>query len=97
MLSPLGLLLPGYFKAGDAWGEWGADTIRGIIGYIPQGLAKIASLWKAPMPDYALTNSVQNNPSSASLSYLLSALIGVFSVVVVTLLIAKLLSKKEKK
>ena len=30
-LSPLGLLLPEYFKAGDAWGEWGADgtTTRG--------------------------------------------------------------------
>ena len=24
-LSPLGLLIPEHFKAGAAWGEWGAD------------------------------------------------------------------------
>lgn len=27
ILSPLGLLLPEYFKAGPAWGEWGTNGI----------------------------------------------------------------------
>lgn len=27
ILSPLGLLLPEYFKAGPAWGEWGTNRI----------------------------------------------------------------------
>lgn len=38
LLSPLGLLLPEHFKAGDAWGEWGAGTFKELVGYIPQGL-----------------------------------------------------------
>ena len=27
ILSPLGLLLPEYFKAGPAWGEWGGNGV----------------------------------------------------------------------
>ena len=27
ILSPLGLLLPEYFKAGPAWGEWGSNGV----------------------------------------------------------------------
>ena len=53
VLSPLGLLLPEYFKAGSAWGEWGADEMHKLVGYVPKGLEKLSSLWNAPMPDYA--------------------------------------------
>ncbi len=28
VLSPLGLILPERFKAGDAWGEWGTDGVK---------------------------------------------------------------------
>jgi len=52
-LAPLGLLLPEYFNANDAWGEWGTDGIKELTGYIPRGLEKLSSLWNAPMPDYA--------------------------------------------
>lgn len=41
VVSPLGLILPEYFKAGDAWGEWGTDTIKDLVGYTPVGLEKI--------------------------------------------------------
>jgi len=41
LISPLGLLLPERFKAGDAWGEWGTDGIKELVGYIPQGLEKL--------------------------------------------------------
>jgi cobalt/nickel transport system permease protein len=79
--SPLGLL-----AAGTAWGEWGAGdfadpaTRAGIAAAsgsvappdaVPGGLAKLSSLWSAPMPDYA--------PAfihSAPFGYMLSALFG---------------------
>ncbi len=52
-LSPLGLFLTEHFKAGAAWGEWGIDEIQKLVGYIPQGLAKLSNIWSAPFPDYA--------------------------------------------
>ena len=53
ILTPLGLILPDYFKAGDAWGEWGSDTIQKLVGYVPQGIEKLSNLWNAPLPDYS--------------------------------------------
>ena len=32
VLSPLGLILPEHFKAGSAWGEWGADEMQKLVG-----------------------------------------------------------------
>ena len=46
ILSPLGLIIPDHFKAGSAWGEWGADKIQKLVGYVPKGLGKLSSLWK---------------------------------------------------
>jgi cobalt/nickel transport system permease protein len=63
VLTPLGLL-----AAGTAWGEWGprdfnAPETRAEIAAasggaaapasVPAGLARLASIWTAPMPDYA--------------------------------------------
>lgn len=81
LLSPLGLL-----AAGTAWGEWGvADfsdaAARQAISLAsaeaappaaaPAGLARLAGLWTAPMPDYA--------PAflhSAAFGYIMSAFVG---------------------
>jgi len=95
VLSPLGLILPGYFKAGSAWGEWGLEELRKLVGYIPQGLAKLSSLWNAPMPDYALTGWEEKGLSHSSFAYIISALVGVIIVVFVVLLIGKILAKKD--
>ena len=80
--SPLGLL-----AAGTAWGEWAAGDFANpaaraaIAGAsldaappeaVPQGLARLSSVWTAPIPDYA--------PSflrSEALGYVLSAFVGV--------------------
>ena len=51
ILSPIGLLLPAHFNAGAAWGEWGKDEIQKLVGYIPEGLNKLTSFWRAPLPD----------------------------------------------
>ena len=95
ILSPLGLLLPEHFKAGGAWGEWGVDKLQKLVGYVPKGLAKLSSLWKAPVPDYVFNGSEGKSLSHLSLAYIVSALIGIVLVVIVTLIIGRFLSNKN--
>ncbi|MDD5165840.1 MAG: PDGLE domain-containing protein [Candidatus Omnitrophica bacterium] len=95
LLAPLGLILPEHFKAGSAWGEWGADEMKELVGYIPQGLEKLSSLWSAPIPDYAFKGWEEKGLGSLSIAYIISAIVGILIVVCLVLLIGKLLSKKE--
>ena len=96
LLSPLGLVLPEHFKAGSAWGEWGADEMQKLVGYIPQGLEKLASIWNAPMPDYAFKGWEEKGLSHLSFAYIISAIVGIGVIVLVIIGIGKLLVKKEK-
>ncbi|MDD5505674.1 MAG: PDGLE domain-containing protein [Candidatus Omnitrophica bacterium] len=93
-LSPLGLLLPEHFKAGSAWGEWGADEMRDLVGYIPEGLEKLSSLWSAPIPDYAFRGWEGKPLVSLSLAYIFSAVIGILACVGVVFILGKFLRKK---
>lgn len=95
LLSPLGLLLPEYFKAGAAWGEWDTETIKGFVGYIPKGLEKLSGIWSAPIPDYAFRGWEGRGPAGLSLAYIASAIIGVVATVCVVIFIGKLLAKKD--
>ncbi len=95
LLSPLGVILPEKFQSGGAWGEWRAEALSKLLGYVPEGLRKYADLWKAPLPDY--------NPGgdTASLGfkavfYILSGLLGIGIVVLAVYVIAKVLVKHEK-
>ncbi len=94
ILSPLGLILPEHFKAGSAWGEWGADEMQKLVGYIPKGLTKLASLWSAPIPDYAFKGWEEKGLSRLSFAYIISAVLGVIITVLVVLAIGKILAKK---
>jgi hypothetical protein len=94
MLSPLGLLLPEHFKAGSAWGEWGADEIHKLAGYIPGGFEKLSGLWKAPIPEYAFKGWKEKGLSHLSFAYIISAVVGIGITVIVVLLIGKFLTKK---
>ena len=94
VLSPLGLILPDHFKAGSAWGEWGADGIQKLVGYVPKGLEKLSDLWKAPMPDYAFKGWEEKGISHLSFAYVISAIVGIGIIVLVIMVIGKLLSKK---
>jgi cobalt/nickel transport protein len=96
LLSPLGLLLPEHFKAGAAWGEWGIEEIKKLVGYVPKGLEKIAPLWNAPLPDYAFKGWEGKGLSHLSLAYIISAVVGISVTVGVALLIGKLLARKGK-
>ncbi len=95
VLSPLGLILPGHFKAGDAWGEWGTDGLQELIGYVPRGLAKLSSLWSAPLPDYSFKGWEEKGVGGLSLAYIASALIGILVVACMVALVGRILSKKE--
>ena len=94
VLSPLGLLLPEYFKAGSAWGEWGADEMHKLVGYVPKGLEKLSSLWNAPMPDYAFKGWEEKGLGHLSLAYSVSAGLGIIIVVIIIFLIARILIRK---
>lgn len=94
VLSPLGLALPAHFKAGAAWGEWGIDQIKNLVGYIPGGLEKLSVFWKAPLPDYAFRGQEENGLPLASLSYIISALMGILVVALLAFFIGRNLARK---
>jgi cobalt/nickel transport protein len=91
VLSPLGLLLPEHFKAGAAWGEWGVDEMRELVGYIPKGLAGLTNLWNAPIPDYAFRGWEGKPLVDLSLAYIFSAVIGIMVCVGVVFILGKFL------
>lgn len=95
LLSPLGLFLPERFQAGDAWGEWGTDSIMELVGYVPLGLERLSSAWSALIPDYAFIGWEDKGLAQLSLAYILSAFIGICVTVGAVLLIGRLLSSKE--
>jgi cobalt/nickel transport system permease protein len=94
LISPLGLYLPEKLKAGSAWGEWGSDEIGSIAGYVPQGLDKLGSLWKAPMPDYAFAGQESAHLKALSVSYVFSGLVGIAVVALIIMAIGRLTVKK---
>jgi len=97
ILSPLGLLLPAFFKAGDAWGEWGRDTIKKLAGYIPEGLEKLSGIWHAPISEYAFRGWEEKGWRYASFAYIISAAIGIALTALIMLAFGKLLTKKKNK
>ncbi|HXZ44431.1 MAG TPA: PDGLE domain-containing protein [archaeon] len=76
LVSPIGLYLPWIMQAGSAWGEWGLEEIKQMVGYTPAGIEKHAEIWKAPISEYGLPRQEQASLSQVSLSYILSALVG---------------------
>jgi cobalt/nickel transport protein len=95
VVSPIGLFLPDKLKAGSAWGEWGADEIKGLIGYIPSGLEKLSSVWNAVMPDYAFKGWEEKGFGHLSFAYIISAVVGIALCIGGAWLLGKILTKKE--
>ena len=90
LITPIGILLPAYFNTGDAWGEWAAQTVKELVGYVPRGLAKYSGIWKAPLPDYNV-KSADRSIVHKSGYYIVSGIIGATVTYVVMLLISKLI------
>jgi hypothetical protein len=95
VLTPTGIFLPMLFNAGDAWGEWSATTLKELIGFVPQGLAKYADAWKAPIADYTLNGK---DPSVVHQSgyYIVSGIVGAMLAMIVTLVISKFIIRNGK-
>jgi hypothetical protein len=95
VLTPAGIFLPMLFNAGDAWGEWSAQTVKEFIGYVPAGLEKYTGTWKAPVTDYTMNS---HDPSVVHQSgyYIVSGIIGAMLTMIITLFISKLIIRNGK-
>ena len=70
ILAPLGLL-----AVGETFGEWSNEEIHEKLGFVPEGLGKLSSLWGAPLADYAFPND--DSGMGAVAAYILSGILGV--------------------
>jgi len=77
LVTPLGLL-----ANGTAWGEWGTEEIKNLIGFVPKGMEE-GFKFNSLIPDYGLGNLKDY------IGYIISALLGV----IIILIIFKILSK----
>lgn len=95
LITPIGVILPMAFHAGDAWGEWSAQTLKDLIGYVPKGLAKYQEVWKAPLPDYTV-NMDDTSVVHQSGYYIISGIFGATITYVAMLLISRLIVSHGK-
>lgn len=95
ILTPIGIFLPIFFDAGDAWGEWSAKTVKDLIGYIPAGLEKYSEVWSAPIPDYTM-NADDTSIVHQSGYYIVSGIAGATLTYVAMLIISKLIVRDGK-
>jgi cobalt/nickel transport protein len=95
ILTPAGILFPMIFNAGDAWGEWSAQTVKDLVGYVPQGLAKYSDIWKAPITDYTI-NSADKSLIHQSGYYIVCGIIGATLTYVVMLIIFRIIVRNGK-
>ncbi len=95
LLSPLGVIMPKWFGAEGAWGEWGLDEIEKIAGFVPAGMKRLATIWKAPLPDYAVPGQ-RTGLLGESLGYVLTGIIGVAITAGAMYSLSKLLVRRNK-
>jgi hypothetical protein len=96
LLSPLGLFLPEKFQAGSAWGEWGEEEMEQLVGYVPAGMKRLAEIWNAPMPDYAFRGQEESPLTRLSLSYIVSAVLGVALVAGAAMLLGWSVTRRDQ-
>ncbi|GIM28095.1 cobalt transporter CbiM [Clostridium polyendosporum] len=77
ILCPLGLL-----ASGTAWGEWSVEELKGLIGYVPQGMQNGLS-YKTIFLDYVVTGLPE------TVGYIISAVLGVLGIYIIIKLINK--------
>ncbi len=95
LVSPIGLYLPEWVKAGAAWGEWSLEEVKQMVGYAPSGMEQISDLWRAPIPRYALRGEDEAPLARRSLSYVVSALLGIGLCGGTALVVARWLARRE--
>ncbi len=95
LITPLGILLPEKFKAEEPWGEWGIEKLEKFLGYVPEGLRKLADFWKAPIPDYHFGGKGASMMLQA-ISYIASGLLGIGVCAFVVFMILRFVAKHDK-
>ncbi len=95
LLTPFGILAPQKFRAEEAWGEWGIEKLEKLFGYVPEGLRKLAGLWKAPIPDYNFGGEGAST-TLQTISYVASGLLGIGICVFVVYVISRFIAKHGK-
>ena len=95
LFSPLGLILCKFYNADSAWGEWGADQLQKLVGYVPQGFIKLSGFWDAPLRDYSFKGWEQGDMMRLSLSYFLSAVVGIAVIAGIVFFLGKKLTEKN--
>ncbi len=93
ILSPLGVILPKYFKAGGAWGEWSIESVKQQTGKEPAGMKKDSKLYKAPISDYNMGKE-DDVISKQSINYIISGLVGTGIILIITFGLTKLFTRK---
>ncbi len=94
ILTPLGVIVPKWFGAGGAWGEWGLDQIEKAVGFVPEGMKRSAENWKAPLTDYSVPGQ-SKGMAGESIGYLTAGLIGIIITAAVMYLLSKILVRKN--
>jgi cobalt/nickel transport system permease protein len=90
VLSPLGLL-----ASGTAWGEWGADELMKLLGFVPSGMQRLSEAWThAPFADYSLPGF--DSFWSSAVIYVGCAIIGVGIIFLLTYMFGRLQASERK-
>jgi cobalt/nickel transport system permease protein len=81
LLCPIGLI-----ASGSAFGEWGNDQIKSMLGYLPKGMQQGFS-FKALFSSYSI------HGISSIIGYIICGIIGVVAILIIFKLIGKQLEK----
>ncbi len=97
LLTPLGLVLPWLCGAGGGWGEWRPAELAARIGFVPEGMGRLAALWRAPFADYGLAGAEKGGFVTECLFYVFCALLGIAVALVLAHAGKKFLADREGK
>lgn len=89
LLTPLGLL-----AEGTAWGEWGAEDMEKMLGFVPRGIDQAAEWWQAVFPDYSV-RGLGEGRLAESAGYVLSALLGSAAVYLAAVAYMRILARPK--
>jgi hypothetical protein len=81
LLTPLGML-----ASGEAWGEWSISDWN-VPRWWRDNAEKIASLWRAPLPDYNIPG--WDAGLMPYVGYIISALVGIALIYLITKVLSK--------
>ncbi len=96
ILSPVGLYLPERLQAGPAWGEWSAEQLHRMVGYLPDGMQRFRELWTAPLPAYAWPRTAAAPLAVRGFAYAMSALLGIAACSGVAYLLTRWLTRQNQ-